>query len=100
MGYAFITVAAALKIAVGRLLCTMIMDVPDECYRGINAYVCASAWGKGTPHPGSPDEPIQRAEFVDTAQLRARDIHPVDRPILSRWGRKPDGQPLYFRMAF
>lgn len=88
----------SLKVEVGRLLCTVVMDVPDENYRGINAYFCASAKGTRTPRPGSPDEPIQRAEFVDTLQLRPRDIHPVDRRILSHWGRKPDGKPFYFRI--
>jgi ADP-ribose pyrophosphatase YjhB (NUDIX family) len=88
-----------IKVEVGRLLCTVIMDVPDENYRGINIYFCASTKGKGTPRPNSPNEPIQRAEFVDTSELRTRDIHPVDRRILSRWGRKPHGKPFHFRIS-
>jgi len=74
----------SLRVEVGCLLCTVVMDVPEENYRSINAYFYASASGRSIPHPGSLDEPIQRAEFVDTAQLRPSDIHPVDRRILSR----------------
>jgi 8-oxo-dGTP pyrophosphatase MutT (NUDIX family) len=88
----------SLRIAVDRLLCTVVMDVPDEGYRGINAYFCASSRSTLSPRPGSSNEPIQRAEFVDTSHLRARDIHPVDRRILLRWGRKPDGKPFHFRI--
>src|SRR5215831_17746578 len=67
----------SLKVEVGCLLCTVVMDVEKESYRSINAYFHASASGRGIPHRGAVDEPIQRAEFVDTAQLRPRDIHPV-----------------------
>ena len=88
----------SLKVEITQLLCTAVMDVPGEHYRGMNAYFCAVAKSKGVPRPGSLDEPIQKAEFVDVLQLASRDIHPVDRRILSRWRRKPDGKPVYFRI--
>ena len=38
----------SLKVEIGQLLCTAVMDVPEEHYRGINAYFCATAKGKGS----------------------------------------------------
>ena len=89
----------SVKVKVGQLFCTAVMDVPGERYRAINTYFCAFADGTGATRPGKRDEPIQRAEFVDTSHLRSRDVHPVDRRILSRWRRKPDGKPFYFRIT-
>jgi 8-oxo-dGTP pyrophosphatase MutT (NUDIX family) len=76
-------------VEVGPLLCTVTMDVPEESYRGINAYFRASAPDDQSPHPGG-NEPIHSAAFVDVASLRPGDVHPVDRRILARWRRKPD----------
>jgi 8-oxo-dGTP pyrophosphatase MutT (NUDIX family) len=73
-----------LSVTIGELLCTAVMEVPDERYRGINAYFCARDDGIAVPHPGD-DEPIYQVEFVDLKKLRQAMIHPVDRGILRRW---------------
>ncbi len=88
-----------LTVTIGRLLCAVVMDVPEEEYRGINAYFCAIANGKSTPHT-SGSEPILKAEFVDLSKLQQRLIHPVDRGILNRWKRsKPDRPPFHFQIT-
>lgn len=88
-----------LTVTISRLLCTVVMDVPEEEYRGINAYFCAIADGKSTPHT-SGSEPIRKAEFVDLRTLRQWTIHPVDRDILNRWKRsKPDRPPFAFHIT-
>lgn len=88
-----------IAITVGRLLCTVVMDVPGEEYRGINVYFSATDDGITIPHRDGT-EPIHKAEFVDLRTLRQRMIHPVDRGILSRWKRsKPDRSPFYFHIT-
>ncbi len=81
-------------VSVGRLLCTAVMDVPEETYRGINAYFFATLLKDVSPTPGA-GEPIHRAEYVDLSTLRPKQIHPVDRRILNLWKRKPDRPPFY-----
>lgn len=81
-------------VVVDRLLCTAVMDVPDETYRGINAYFVATPLRDVTPTPCA-GEPIHRAEYVDLSTLRPKQIHPVDRRILNLWKRKPDRPPFY-----
>lgn len=88
-----------IAVTVGKLLCIVVMDVPNEEYRGINTYFCATADGMAVPHPGG-NEPIHKAEFVDVSKLRQRMIHPVDRGILNRWKRsKPNRPPFYFHIT-
>ena len=70
------------------------MDVPDEMYRGINAYFLAIPLQDVNPTPGD-GEPIRRAEYVDLSMLRPKQIHPVDRRILNLWKRKPNRPPFY-----
>ena len=50
-------------VSVDRLLCTAVMDVPEETYRGINAYFFATPLKDVTPSPGD-GEPILKAEYV------------------------------------
>lgn len=90
---------AGIAVSIGKLLCTVVMDVPGEEYRGINAYFCATDDGKTLPRPGGI-EPIHKAEFVDVRKLRQQMIHPVDRGILNRWKRsKPDRPPFHFHIT-
>lgn len=89
-----------LSVSIRGLLCTVAMDVPDEQYRGINAYFCATDDGTTSPHAGG-NEPIHKAEFVDLRHMRRSLIHPVDRGILRRWQlrrKSPDWSPFYFRI--
>jgi ADP-ribose pyrophosphatase YjhB (NUDIX family) len=86
-------------VAIERLLCTAVMDVPDEAYRGINAYFCATALDDTAPTPSDGSEPIHKAEYVDLARLRPKQIHPVDRRILNLWKRKPDRPPFYVHIT-
>lgn len=88
-----------LVVAVGRLLCTVVMDVPAESYRGINAYFYASAVGDVSPRPGVDGEPIRQAKLVDVAQLPPRSIHPVDRRILNRWRRNPERSAFHLQLV-
>jgi 8-oxo-dGTP pyrophosphatase MutT (NUDIX family) len=90
-----------LSVTIQGLLCTVAMDVPDEHYRGINAYFCAIDDGTTPPLAGG-DEPIHKVEFVDLRRLRRSLIHPVDRGILRRWQlrrKSPDWSPFYFRIT-
>lgn len=82
------------RVSVGCLLCTVVMDVPDEAYRGINAYFRTTVQGNRMPRLGD-GEPIHDVRFVDLSTLRPRDIHPVDRRILNMWRRKPDRPPYH-----
>jgi ADP-ribose pyrophosphatase YjhB (NUDIX family) len=84
-------------VTAGPLLCTAVMDVPCEEYRGINAYFLAACVGNETPMAGL-GEAIVQAAFVDLTAIRSRDIHPVDRYILTRWRRVTNSTPFYFRM--
>lgn len=91
----------SVPVQVGRLFCTVLMDVPDEEYRGINAYFCAQPLGIVQPKVINADhEPIIDAAYIDVSSIRTRDLHPVDRKILARWSRDPDTPPFYFRMLF
>lgn len=87
-----------LSVAIGSLLCTVVMDVPDESYRGLNAYFRASTEGHQIPRVGE-GEPIHRVDFVDVTMLRPRTIHPVDRRILNLWRRKPERPPFYVHVT-
>ena len=42
----------AVSVSVGSLLCTAVMDVPCEEYRGINLYFLAKDVGNEVPQPG------------------------------------------------
>jgi hypothetical protein len=65
------------------------MHVPDEDYRGVNAYFCASVVGDEIPKAdGTEGEPIKDARFIDVANVPWRDIHPVDRKILQTWTKR------------
>ena len=84
-----------IAVAVGSLLCTAVMDVPNEGYRGINAYFRAEAVDDAMPHMSPKKERIATAAYVDLAKTSPGEIHPVDRRILSLWRRKPD-RPAYY----
>ena len=71
-----------ISVAITSLLCTVVMDVPAEEYRGINLYFRADAIDDACPRRPN-DEPISCAAYVEPASLRSRDIHPVDRRILN-----------------
>ncbi len=86
-------------VAIERLLCTAVMDVPEEAYRGINAYFSATALDDTPPQPSDDSEPIHKAEYVDLAMLRPKQIHLVDRRILNLWKRKPDRPPFYVHIT-
>ncbi|SRR5579875_2035824 len=86
-------------VVAGPLLCTAVMDVPCEEFRGINAYFLAASVGNEIPVAGEGEAIIQAA-FVDLSKIRSRDIHPVDRYILSRWKKRKESKPFYFRMVF
>lgn len=85
-----------LAVAVHSLLCSVIMDVPGERYRGINAYFRAEAISDDEPHAGGAhEEPIDDVRFIDLRAIPSRLIHPVDRRVLNLWKRHPD-RPPYF----
>lgn len=67
-----------ITVEVDTLLCTVLMVVPYEEYRAINAYFLASLLNVSIPVVGK-DEPIEQAAYVDIVSMRLRDIHPVDR---------------------
>jgi len=83
---------------VGRLLCTVVIDVPAEQYRGLNAYFCAQALDDRPPEAMS-DEPIVRAAYLDLLSLQPQEMHPVDRRILRLWQRNPSRPPFHFRIV-
>lgn len=88
-----------LKVVVGRLLCTVVMEVPEREYRGINAYFCATPTEDALPHP-CDTEPIRRAEFVDIIMLHRHVFHPVDSGILYRWQRRnQECLPFFFHIT-
>jgi len=84
-----------ISVEVGPLLCTAVMDIPNEEYRGINAYFHAEALDDAMPHTSPKKERIAAAAYVDLATISPLEIHPVDRRILSVWRRRPD-RPAYF----
>src|SRR5262245_37019924 len=81
--------------SVGELLCTVVIDEPLLEYRSINAYFRAVAPEDAMPQTSLKEGRISAAAYVNIAQLRARDIHPVDRRILSMWRRRPDRQAFH-----
>lgn len=86
--------------AVGELLCTVVIDESSLEYRSVNVYFRAKAPGDAVPQANPRERRISSVAFVDLAQLRSRDIHPVDRRILNMWRRKPDRPPyhIYIRL--
>lgn len=88
-----------IDVEIGALFCTVVMDVPLEEYRGINLYYCAQALTDQIQTPNDY-EPITDVAFKDIDTLKARDVHPVDWRILSRWKRGSTNKPFYFRMVF
>ncbi len=91
-----------IPVAVGALLCTVVIDVPAEEYRGINAYFTAEPLedGDGEPAPmAGASEPIQRAAYLELATLDEPSVHPVDWSILTAWRRQPDGSPFHVAIA-
>ena len=84
-------------VTIGSLLCTAVMDVPSEEYRGINAYYRATFVAMSDSLIDE-NEPIEKAAFVDICLIASRDIHPVDRKILARWRRLRNERPFSFRI--
>ena len=84
-----------IQAAAGELLCTVVIDEPSLEYRSVNAYFRAKAPGAAMPQANPRERRISSVAFVDLAQLRSRDIHPVDRRILNMWRRKPDRPPYH-----
>jgi 8-oxo-dGTP diphosphatase len=76
-----------ITVEVGDLLCTVVIDVPSETYRGVNAYFYATAQSDETPRVNTHTEPVKEAKFVELDSLKPSKIHPVDWRILSRWRR-------------
>jgi 8-oxo-dGTP diphosphatase len=87
------------SVTAGPLLCTAVMEVPCEEYRGINAYFLAASVGSEAP-VASNDEPILDVSFVEWKSLPEDDIHPLDLHILREWLRQGCSIPFYFLMVF
>lgn len=88
-----------LLVEVGDLLCTAVMVVPSESYRGINSYFFATAENDERPRVLTPTEPIKRAAFIKLADLTPKELHPVDLRILNRWRRSPHREPFCFSIT-
>ena len=88
-----------IAVSLDRLLCTVVMDVPDEAYRGVNVYFSATPLNASKPRPGHDGEPIYMAEYMDLSTLRPKQIHPVDRRILNLWKRKPERPPFFIHIT-
>jgi len=88
-----------IQVAIGDLLCTVVIDEPTEHYRSINVYFHAAVLSQAEPAVHVTDEPISEVRFVDLASLPARKIHPVDRRILRPWQRRPDRPPYHLHIA-
>lgn len=84
-----------IRVSVGKLLCTAVMDEPEEHYRGINAYFRVETLDGRQPENSSSRENISSVAYVDLMRLSAREIHPVDRRILGMWRRDPDRPPFH-----
>jgi hypothetical protein len=85
-------------VEVDELLCTVLMVVPAEAYRGLNVYFLAHTL-QDKPHTATvQDEPIKEAGFINPLQINSNQIHPVDRRILLRWRRDPDRRSFYLRV--
>ncbi len=89
-----------IAVVVGALLCTVVIDVPAQEYRGINAYFTAEPLDDAEPAP-TPGaiEPIQRAAYLELATLDEPSVHPVDWSILTAWRRQPDSSPFHVAIA-
>ncbi len=88
-----------IEVRIGELVCTVVMDVPAEEYRGINAYFLAHPLADHQPNVLTQDEPIKEAAFVDAATLDPRHIHPVDRRILQHWRRRPHHRGFHLHVT-
>jgi len=90
----------AVVVAVGALLCTVVIDVPAEEYRAINAYFQGEALDDRQPAVSQTlGEPIRRADYIDLASLRPEDIHPVDWRILTHWRQQLDQIPFHLAVT-
>jgi ADP-ribose pyrophosphatase YjhB (NUDIX family) len=85
-------------VELGELLCTVLMAVPAEEYRGLNAYFFAHALQDMPQVAVMQDEPIKEVAFINLTQMNPNQIHPVDRRILRTWRRYPDRRPFYLRV--
>lgn len=88
-----------IEVRIGELVCTVVMDVPTEEYRAINAYFLAHVLSTHPPAVLTRDEPIKEAAFVDAATLDPRRIHPVDRRILQHWRRRPQHRGFHLHVT-
>ena len=88
-----------IEVRIGEFVCTVVMDVPTEEYRAINAYFLAHVLSTHTPAVLTRDEPIKEAAFVDVATLDSRHIHPVDRRILQHWRRRPQHRGFHLHVT-
>jgi 8-oxo-dGTP diphosphatase len=89
-----------IAVAVGLLLCTVVINVPDAEYRAINAYFLANALDDRLPGIDlAIDEPIYRAEYIDLASLSLDDVHPVDWGIVMHWTQHPDQIPFHLTIT-
>lgn len=84
-----------IRVEVRDLICTATMIVPSEAYRAVNLYFRATSPDDQEPRVLSRGEPIKKAAFVDVDMLNPREIHPVDRRILSRWRRNPHNESAF-----
>jgi 8-oxo-dGTP pyrophosphatase MutT (NUDIX family) len=87
-----------IHISIERMLCTAVMDVPEQEYRGINVYFYATVIGDTILCLPKSDEPIQEIAFLDLSQVKRCDIHPVDLRILTRWRCNKTEQAFYSRV--
>jgi 8-oxo-dGTP diphosphatase len=85
--------------AVGELLCTVVIHEPSLEYRSVNTYFRAKAPDDAVPQANTRERRISSVAFMDLAQLRSREIHPVDRRILNMWRRKPDRGPYHIHIT-
>ena len=88
-----------IHVEIGDLLCTVVMTVPSEGYRGINTYFHATDQNEETPRVLTTAEPIKEAAFIEFERLTPDEIHPVDRRILRRWRRNSGTQPFHIALT-
>ncbi len=86
-------------VRIVELVCTVVMDVPAEEYRGINAYFLAQVLSNHPPAILTQDEPIREAAFGDATTLEPRHIHPVDRRILQHWRWQPHHRGFHLHVT-
>jgi 8-oxo-dGTP diphosphatase len=82
-------------VSINTLLCVAVMEVSTVEYRGINLYYRAEALTDVTPHPSAKKERISAAAYLDLSELQLKQIHPVDRRILTMWRRQPNRETFY-----